>query len=420
MPKPNSMRRRSSSCSMCSITAFIRSVLPLKGTRQINLNCDSPLAFLEKTLLPLLTELECHLLLPTKLDFSPDRFFVTLELMPQKIDITNSTLIRFVLILLSLWFIYYIRDVFVLLFLVLIIVAGLSPTVDRWAKTITRPGAVVSVFLLIFVALAAIFSLLVPPLINQMQEFSVNLPTYANSLNRQGDGFLPQLTDIIVKNINQLSGSLGNIGQLLFSKTVGVISGVVAVITVVVLTFYLLLEEEGLKKIYRGLLPAGHHEALSETTRKIASKLGAWLRGQLFLMFVVGASITVGLFIIGSPYALTLGLWSGLTEVIPILGPWIGALPGVAVGLAESPFQGFLTLLVYLIIQQLEGNILVPRIMAKAVGLNPFIVILAILIGGKLYGLMGVLLSVPLAAVISVVAEDWPLIRDTFSGRQKN
>lgn len=340
--------------------------------------------------------------------------------MPQKIDITNSTLIRFILILLSLWFVYYIRDVFVLLFLVLIIVAGLSPTVDRWAKNITRPGAVISVFLLIFVVLAAIFSLLVPPLINQMQEFSVNLPTYADSLSRQGDGFLPQLTDLIVKNINQLSGSLGNIGQLLFSKTVGVISGVVAVITVVVLTFYLLLEEEGLKKIYRGLLPAGQHEALSETTRKIASKLGAWLRGQLFLMFVVGAFSTIGLFIVGSPYALTLGLWSGLTEVIPILGPWIGAIPGVVVGLAESPLQGFLTLMVYVVVQQLEGNVLVPRIMSKAVGLNPFIVILAILIGGKLYGLMGVLLSVPMAAAISVVAEDWPLIRDTFSGRQKN
>ncbi len=340
--------------------------------------------------------------------------------MPQKIDITNSTLIRFVLILLSLWFVYYIRDVFVLLFLVLIIVAGLSPTVDRWAKTITRPGAVISVFLLIFVALAAIFSLIVPPLINQIQEFSLNLPGYTNALNVQGQGFFPQFADLIAKNLNTLSGSLGNVGELLFSKTIGVISGVVAVITVLVLTFYLLLEEEGLKKIYRGLLPAGQHEALSETTRKIASKLGAWLRGQLFLMFVVGAFTTLGLFIVGSPYALTLGLWSGLTEVIPILGPWIGAIPGVAVGLADSPFQGFLTLLVYTVVQQLEGNILVPRIMAKAVGLNPFIVILAILIGGKIYGLMGVLLSVPLAAAISVIAADWPLIRDTFSSRQKS
>lgn len=338
-----------------------------------------------------------------------------------KIDITNSTLIRFILILLGLWFVYYIRDVLVLLFLVLIIVAGLAPTVDRWAKVITRPGAVISVFLLIFIVLAAIFSLLIPPLISQIQEFSFNLPGHIESLNRQGDGFLPQFADLISKNLNQLSGSLSNFGELLFSKTIGVISGVVAIITVVVLTFYLLLEEEGLKKIYRGIMPADRHIALSETTRKIASKLGAWLRGQLFLMFVVGAFTTLGLLIVGSPYALTLGLWSGLTEVIPILGPWIGAVPGVTIGLVQSPFQGFLTLLVYIVVQQLEGNVLVPRIMSKAVGLNPFIVILAILIGGKLYGLMGVLLSVPLAATISVVAEDWPLIRDTFSSpRQKS
>ena len=339
--------------------------------------------------------------------------------MTNKIDITNSTLFRFILILLGLWFVYYIRDVLVLLFLVLIIVAGLAPTVDRWAKTITRPGAVISVFLLIFVVVAAIFSLLVPPLIHQMQEFSLNLPSYAESLSRQGDGFLPKFSEIIVKNLNELSGSLGNFGQLLFSKTIGVISGVVAVLTVLILTFYLLLEEEGLKKIYRSVIPADRQKALSDTTRKIASKLGAWLRGQLFLMMVVGLFTTIGLFIVGSPYALTLGLWSGLTEVIPILGPWIGAVPGVAVGLVESPLQGFLTLLVYIVIQQLEGNVLVPRIMSKAVGLNPFIVILAILIGGKIYGLMGVLLSVPVAAVISVVAEDWPLIRDTFSARPK-
>lgn len=335
--------------------------------------------------------------------------------MPQKLDITNSTLIRFILILVAFWFVYYIRDVFVLLFLVLIIVAGLSPTVDRWAKTITRPGAVISVFLLIFIILAGIFSLLVPPLIHQMQDFSLNLPAYTSNLSNQGGTFLPAFSDLIAKNISQLSSYLGNIGELLFSKTVGVVSGVVAVITIIVLSFYLLLEEEGVKKIYRGILPAEWHDALSETTRKIIGKLGSWIRGQLLLMFSVGLFITIGLFIIGSPYALSLGLWSGLTEVIPILGPWIGAAPGVIVGLTLSPLQGLLALIVYVIVQQLEGNILVPRVMSRAVGLNPVIVILAILIGGKIYGLMGILLSVPMAATISVIVEDWPIIRETFS-----
>jgi len=340
--------------------------------------------------------------------------------MPTKIDITNSTFIRFILILLAVWFIYFIRDVFVLLFLVLIIVAGLSPTVDKWSKHITRPGAVISVFLIIFVILAAIFSLLVPPLISQMQDFSANLPAYTNNLSHQSNSFLPSFSDLVSKNVSQLSASLGNIGQVLVSQTVGVVSGLVAIITVLVLTFYLLLEGEGMKKMYRGIFPADWHEALSETTRKIIDKLGAWIRGQLLVMLAVGVSITIGLFIIGSPYSLTLGLWSGITEVIPILGPWIGAVPGIIIGLTQSPLQGLLAMIVYLVVQQLEGNILVPKVMSRAVGLNPVVVILALLIGGKLYGLLGILLSVPMAATISVIVEDWSIIRQTFTRTTKS
>jgi len=336
--------------------------------------------------------------------------------MKQQIDISTASYLRLFLILLALAFLFLIRDILVLLFLVLIIVASLTPTVDRWARTITRPGAVISVFLLLFVAIGAIFSLLLPPLITQLRDFSLDLPRYTESLSDQRNGFLATLSDLIEANINQISGNLSNFGELLFTRTVGVINGLVGVITMFVLTFYLLLQEEGLKRIYKGVLPAEWYESLAETTRKIAVKLGAWLRGQLMLMLAVGFFTTIGLLIVGTPYALTLGIWSGLTEVIPILGPWLGAAPGVVVGLSESPIQGFLTLLVYLVVQQLEGNILVPRVMSKAVGLNPVIVIVAILVGAKLYGLLGVLLSVPLAAVISVVVEDWTLIRQTFSG----
>lgn len=335
--------------------------------------------------------------------------------MPTKVDITTSTLLRLILLLLGLWFLFLVRDIIVLLFLVLIIVAGLSPTVDRWAKTLTRPGAVISVFLLIFLFLTIIFSIILPPLVNQLQDFSVNLPNYAQSLSQSHDqGLFQQVAGVVKDNISQISSRLSDLGNLLFSKTVGVISGIVAVITVIVLTFYLLLEEEGLKKIYKGVLPKEQYLDLSETTRKIAMKLGAWLRGQLTLMLAVGALDTIGLLIVGNPYALSLGIWAGMTEAVPIVGPWIGAIPGIIVGLTQSPLQGLLTLIVYLVVQQIENGILVPRVMSKAVGLNPFIVILAILIGGKLYGLMGVVLAVPLAAAISVVAEDWHVIQQTF------
>ncbi len=334
----------------------------------------------------------------------------------QRVDISTSTFVRLILFLLALWFLFLIRDVIVLLFFVLIIVAGLSPTVDRWSRNITRPGAVISVFLLTMVIIGLLLSLVVPPFIDQLQQFAINLPGYAERLSRSDDqGFLTEATKLIVNNLNTIANQLSDLSGTLLTKTLGVINGLVAMITVLVLAFYLLLEEEGMKKIYKGIIPRDWYDELTETTRKIAGRLGAWLRGQLLLMFVVGLAVTIGLLIVGSPYALSLGIWAGLTEAIPIVGPWIGAVPGVASGLAESPLQGFLVLLVYLVIQQLEGNILVPRIMSKAVGLNPVIVIIAILIGAKLYGLMGVVLAVPLAAVVGVVTEDWHIIRQTFS-----
>jgi predicted PurR-regulated permease PerM len=333
-----------------------------------------------------------------------------------KLDITTGTMLRFILILLGLWLLYVTRDILVLLFMVLIIVAALSPTVDRWSRYLTRPGAVVATFLLIFIGLTLVFSLLVPPFVDQLRDFSLNLPLYADQLSRSDrPGFLDAFLNVVRDNLTTISSQLSNFSANLLSKTVGVISGVVAIVTVMVLSFYLLLEEEGVRKIYRGLLPDEWHAPFSEITRKIAVKLGAWLRGQLILMFLVGLLTTLGLALIGQPYALTLGIWSGLTEVIPIVGPWIGAVPGVIIGLAESPLQGFLALIVYIVVQQLENTVLVPKIMGKAVGLNPFVVIVAILIGGKLYGLTGVLLSVPLAAAISVVVEDWAVIRSAIN-----
>lgn len=333
----------------------------------------------------------------------------------QRIDITTSTMIRFILVLLGLWLLYITRDILVLLFVVIILVAALSPTVDRWARYLTRPGAVVAIFLIVFAIIALIFSLLIPPFVEQLREFSLNLPLYADQLSRSDNpAFIDSLVSLVKENLNSISSQLSNVGANILSKTAGVISGVVAVITVIILSFYLLIEEDGVKKIYRGVLPDEWHAPFSEITRKIAVKLGAWLRGQLVLMGVVGLLTTLGLLLIGHPYALTLGIWSGVTEVIPIVGPWIGAVPGVIIGLTDSPLQGFLALVVYMVVQQLENTVLVPKIMGKAVGLNPFVVIVAILIGGKLYGLTGVLLSVPLAAAISVIVDDWAVIRQAI------
>lgn len=339
-----------------------------------------------------------------------------------KIDISTSSYVRLILILLGLAFLFIIRDVLVLLFITIIIFAGLSPTVNRWSKYLTRPGAVVVVFLLIIAGFSLIFTLLIPPLVSQIQQFSVNLPHYSRELSNvahSGNGLFQQSSKLVVNGLNTVTSHLTNIGQTIFNQTLGVVSGLVAAVTVLVLSFYLLLEQNGLKKFYKGLLAPEYYERLAETTSKITDKLGGWLRGQLFLMAVIGAVVAISLAIIGLPYALALGLWAALTEIVPIIGPWVGAIPAIVVAFAKSPFYGLLVIIIYVVVQQLESNLLVPRVMSKAVGLNPIIVILALLVGDKLFGLTGILLSVPLAAAISVIAEDWSVIRRTFE-RQVN
>lgn len=339
----------------------------------------------------------------------------------QKIDISTSTLVRFILLVLAAWLIYLIRDVFIILFLVIIIVSGLAPTVDRWARTITRPGAVVSVFLLFLISLVGLLSLVVPPFIDQLGQFADALPGLIESIsNGEEQGFIAEALRILASNIDNVVNQLGDLSGSLFTRTIGFVNGLVAVITVLILSFYLLLDAQGLNKIYKGVMPPAWHEDFVETTKKITSRLGAWLRAQIILMIAVGFSVTIGLLLIRSPYALSLGIWAGLMEAIPIVGPWIGALPGVAIGLSESPLQGFLTLMVYLVVQQLESSILVPKIMGRSVGLNPVVVIVAILIGGKLYGLWGILLAVPLTAVISVIIEDWATISQRFGDNTKD
>ena len=341
-------------------------------------------------------------------------------MMRTKLEITYGSYIRFFIVLIGLLFLYYMKDILVLLFLVIIIVAGLSPSVERWAKYITRPGAVFAMFVLIFGLLGLMFSLIIPPLVDQIKEFSNDLPNIVQRLSTpENQSFIDKITNSIADNLNTLSSKLTDVTGFVLTQTLGVLSGLIAAITVIVLSFYFLLEEEGLRKIFKGVIPEGSQVGISETVKKITVKLGAWLRGQLLLMLVVGVTTTIGLYIVGVPYPLTLGLWAGLTEIVPWLGPWLGAIPGVAVGFTQSPLTGILTLVVYLFVQQAESNLLVPRIMGKAVGLNPIVVLLAILVGEKLYGIFGILLSVPMAAVISVIVEDWDTVTGTFQSINK-
>jgi len=327
-----------------------------------------------------------------------------------KVDVSVWTIIKIVLVFVAIWFLFYIRDILLLLFLTIIIVAALNPIVNWMSKFFSRTISVIILSFALVLVLTAIGFLIIPQLIGQLGQLSINLPLILNRITpiyANIHDFVPNYQEILFN----ISSQLGRLTSGLFATTLGFINGIVAFVTVIFLTFYILLEKEPVKTFIETIVAPEKKKNFYEIVKRISNKLGGWLRGQITLMTLVGILNGIALLIIGVPYALTLAIWGGLTEIIPYLGPWLGLIPAVIVALTISPIKALFVLIVYLVIQQIEAQFLVPKVMGKAVGLSPVIIIIAVLVGAKLFGILGILIAVPIAAVVWVLIQSWPEIR---------
>lgn len=330
-----------------------------------------------------------------------------------QIEISTGIVFRTMLILLTVWFLYLVMDVIALVFIAVIITSAMDPLVD-WlqAKKIPRSVGVLGLFLALFLLIGLVISFLIPPMIHQFQDFSNNFSTYfqagENSLIYLKDFFATKHIDfdpqqLINNSADSLSGLSGNI----FSKTADIFSVFISIVVVFSLAFYMTVEENGIKKFIISVSPDRFKNYAADLATRIKEKIGKWMLGQLFLMFVIFALDAIGLYLIDVPYALVLAMFAGVMEIIPYIGPMISAVPGVVLGFLISPTTGFLALLVYLIAQQIESHVIVPQVMKKAVGLNPVATIVALLVGLRLGGVMGAILSIPVATAISLAINDF-------------
>lgn len=324
--------------------------------------------------------------------------------MHPKIEISTWTILKLFLVPLVLFFLWYVRDVLVMLVVVFILVAAFYPLVNKMESAkIPRFLAV----LMIYLALAAIFALLVylviPPMITEVKNLANNLPYYINQINLYSKGIY-QVAASWQNILDTVSAQLAKIGLSFYSFALSFFGGLAATITVIVLSFYLLLEGKETKQFVLSLFSANRKDFVAVVSQKIGVKIGGWLRGQAILSVTVGLANFIGLSIIGIPYALTLGVLAALLEIVPIVGPVISGAVAILIALATTSWiKALFVLILYIAVQQLESNLLVPKIMGKAVGLSPAVIIIALLIGGKLAGLGGAILAVPIAAGISVV-----------------
>lgn len=327
-----------------------------------------------------------------------------------KFEITTGTILKIILAIFAVWFLYTVREIVFLLFIVLIIVIALDPLINRMSKYIPRLLALLIFSLAILGILTAIGFLIIPPVVNQLGQISIDLPFYLNKFGPIYQNFQGSIANY-QESLFSASSQLGKLSSGIFSTTIGFISGIIGVFTVLVLTFYMLLEKNAIRIFLEQIIPLEHKEKIFELVKKIGLKMGSWLRGQILLMVMIGILDWIALTALGVPFALTLAVWGGLTEVIPYVGPWLGLIPAAIIAFTISPLAGLLVIIIYVGIQQLEAQVLAPKVMGRAVGLSPVIIILAILIGAKLEGILGIIIAVPVAAAISVILQEWPELK---------
>lgn len=315
--------------------------------------------------------------------------------MSQKIDISHKTVIFIGIFILSLWAIYLIRDLLLILFVAIILMSALSPLVNFFTNLkIPKVLSIAITYVIIIGVSAGAITAVLQPLIEESSRLVVTLPQLSG-----------QILNIANIDKSVFQSELRNLSKNVFTITLAVFDNLLAIIFLLVITFYLLLERDNLEHRLSALF-IGREEKVKNLIIRIEEKLGGWLRGQMVLSVIIGVLSYIGLTILNIPYALPLSLIAGTLEVIPVMGPIISAIPAVLIAVAISPFLGLGVAAMYFVIQQLENHLIVPQVMKRAVGLNPLVVILAIAIGSKLLGFAGALLAVPLAVVGQIIVTE--------------
>lgn len=319
--------------------------------------------------------------------------------MPKSVEISRRTIFFILVLGIALWFIYQIRDILFLLFVSVILMSALNPFVDKLERLrIPRGLSIIIIYIFLWGIIGTLVASLIPPLVDQSGRLLGLLPF---SLSRI-DFFNTHQQEITREVLTRL----GALPEGLIKFSVSLFGNLLGVLTISVVTFYLLLERKYLNQYVTFFLGPDHPEKSVRIINLIEQRLGGWVRGEVVLMLAVGTMTYVGLLILGIDIALPLAVLAGILEIVPNIGPTISAVPAILIGLTINPLIALATFALYFLVQQLENNLLVPSIMKKAVGVDPLISILALMIGFKISGAAGAVLAIPLLLVIQIIVTE--------------
>lgn len=288
----------------------------------------------------------------------------------------------------------------------------------RWLSRLMPRGlAILATFLILIGIVGFAILVLLPALISQLISLIEATPAITREAGNALRSWLAPLTKLGIvpgtreEFMSRFGQDLVDLAQTVARQALGGLVNVVSVtfgiaftlFAVLFVAIYLLVNVRALKAAYLRTVPNHYRRDARELWDSFAFSLSRYLSGLVFVMAIQGAVSAVALFLLGVPYALLLGAWVSLTAVIPVLGAWLGAIPAVVLAFTVSPTIAVVTALVFLGIQQLEGNVLTPRIQGEAVNLPSVLIFLGVIAGGQIAGLLGVLFAVPTLAVLRVL-----------------
>jgi len=323
-----------------------------------------------------------------------------------------NIIIPIVLVLLMLKYGYTIGSVLKPFIISAAIAYLLNPTVKAFErKGISRILGVLIVYL-IFIAIILLLSfVLVPKLIKEISGLALNIPYYSDQIqlilkrfqeSYMNSGLPESFKGIIDDNIIRFQGMLIELLQAVAEGIIAVFSQIFNIVIVPVISFYMLKDTGYFKSQFVLLLPKSKRTRFIMLLRDIDNVFGKYIRGQIIVGSFVGVFTTIALLIIRVKYAFILGIFAGISNIIPYFGPFIGIIPTILLALLDSTGKAIYAAGAFILIQQVESGFLTPRIIGKSVGIHPVYVIMALIIGGRLMGVIGLILAVPALAAIKL------------------
>ncbi len=346
--------------------------------------------------------------------------------MPKSISITVTA--RGVALLLAaaalVWLVFNLSSILLVLFIAILLAVAITPAVSWFERErVPRAVGIVLIYAVLFLVLAVVAAIVVPVLLDEVDQLSTSLPTLTQTLiDAPGTWLAPylpdfaqrmQFNDLAQQLSDQIGVVVGGVGALLVGLGRTLTSALLSGLLVLVIVFILTVDAKFAPRFIARFFPPAQRPTVDDLARQIGERLGHWVRAQLLVCLFYGTCFGIGLGLMGVPYAFALGLAAAFMELIPYVGGAIVTGLAMLVALSSSAWLALGVLVLYLVIANVEANIVYPKVVGDIVGLHPLVIIIALFVGAELSGILGALLAVPFTVVLQVLFDHFYRFEET-------